>query len=302
MEEALILDRAKYFRQTTVWPLVSKFDSSGWLSNFRDGEKKYAVRLLSNFIYFNKIMVESLFRSTFSNMSMLVAAKHSCRISANNEWQNFAERMLIVRVTGEVPNDTDSGFLFVRMARDLLGIPERQIVTPEEAIRKLRNGEQHNVIFVDDFSGLASQFTTTWFRRCRMSDGVEISFHDLDSVIKARCRFFYCPPVIAQKGLDEISSDCPHVIVCSAHRIGHEYSALNANGYIWKDDYKDEGPEFVEQVSRRLGIPESGGSKGDWRGYGCLALSLAFEHGWPDATLPIYSWDQDGWKPLLRKS
>lgn len=302
MEEAIFQEKAKYFRQTTIWPLVSKFDSSGWLSNFRSEEKKYAIRLLNNFIFFNKIMIEGLFKSAFSNMSMLVVARHSCRTAANNEWQNFANRMLIVRVTGETPNDTDSGFLFARMARDLLGIPERQIVSPEDAIRKLRGSEQYNVIFVDDFSGLASQFTATWFRRHQVAHGVEISFHELSRVVRDRCGFFYCPPVIASQGLQEIAKDCPDVIVCAAHKIGSEYSALNANGYIWKDDYREEGPRFVEQVSRRLGIPDNGGNNGDWRGYGCLALSLAFEHGWPDATLPLYSWDQDGWKPLLRKS
>jgi hypothetical protein len=59
----------------------------------------------------------------------------------------------------------------------------------------------------------------------------------------------------------------------------------------------------VKAVSARIGIPDSGGAVvNDWQGFHCLGLSLAFYDSVPDATLPIFYWEENGWNPLIKKT
>ena len=63
-----------------------------------------------------------------------------------------------------------------------------------------------------------------------------------------------------------------------------------------------EGQAWIADASRRGGVPDTNGAQpGDWRGFAKLGLALAFEHGVPDATLPLFYWDGPGWEPLMRR-
>ncbi|CAE6816072.1 hypothetical protein R69776_05916 [Paraburkholderia nemoris] len=286
---------------TGLWPKRANFDPTAWMTNFGTDERSLAQRLLEGFTFFSDELVKQMFRSAFLSLSSLVVSDKNDIAVARNEWSQFVDSMIVVRVTGETPNDADSGFAFSRLARDVLMLPEGRIASPETALNFLAAGGAGNVLFVDDFVGSGNQFGDTWERLYVTSSG-PCSFKQLSSQSGCKTRFFYCPVICTDLGRKNIHQRCGSVVqIVPAHFFGSRQSALSTDSSIWRDDMRTEGPEFVRQASKRAGIPDLNGAEGCWQGFHKLGLALAFSHGYPDATLPLFYTNANGWKPLIRK-
>jgi hypothetical protein len=109
--------------------------------------------------------------------------------------------------------------------------------------------------------------------------------------------FCYCPVFVAETGKAVIEQDCPNVLLSPAHFLPANYSALVEDSVVWPDELRSTALDFLETTSRRAGIGEW-----EWRGYKDQGLTLAFAHGVPDATLPIFYHEQNNWKPLVRRT
>lgn len=90
---------------------------------------------------------------------------------------------------------------------------------------------------------------------------------------------------------------CTRVKVSAAHLLPPTYSAIAPDSILWPASLRNDGIRFIERASARAGIPDE-----DWRGYAGLGLALAFDHyTTPDATLPLFYWEQNGWTPLVHR-
>lgn len=297
-----VAENWKFFVNAQLWPRAARFDPRGWLENFEKGDQKYAIRLLEGFTYFSSELVEALFCGAFQNLSQLVVQNKDNYFSASTQWNQFVESALVVRVEGHHSSDADSGFIFTRIARDIIGVQEEHILPPAKALERLRAAPRGNVIFVDDFVGSGEQFENTWTKIHQLSDFATGSFKSLVATIGSHSvGFYYCPLVCTEVGRKHISATCPLVKVVPAHVLPDTYSALSDNSVIWRDDMRVTGPQFVERASNKARIPFRDGQEGCWKGYRKLGLALAFAHGWPDAILPIFTHQENGWKPLLKK-
>lgn len=296
----LPLDRWRYLVDVGVWPKRAQFDPIGWISNFTEEEIPLALRLLDGFTFFSQELVAQMFRSAFLNISQRVVKDKQTYHAAQAEWTSFIDSLLVVRVTGETPSDADSGFTFARLSRDILDIPEQQIVSPEDALAKLASGRPFNILFVDDFVGSGNQFCETWERKYKVGDS-PLSFSAIAAASTPAAQFFYSPVICTELGKKEIAQWCPGVEIIPAHFFGSKHSAISSDSEIWREDMQTEGPEFVRLASVRAGIPDLDGGVGCWRGFHKLGLALAFQHGYPDATLPLFYSTANNWKPLLKK-
>lgn len=297
-----VAENWKFFVNAQLWPRAARFDPRGWLENFDAGDQKFAIRLLEGFTYFSSELVEALFRSAFQNLSQLVVQNKDNYFSASAQWNQFVESAILVRVEGKHSSDADSAFIFTRIARDIVGIQEEQILSPAKALERLRATPRGNVIFVDDFVGSGEQFEDTWTKIHQLSDLASASFRSLIATIGSHSvGFYYCPLVCTEVGRQHISETCQLVKVVPAHVLLDTYSALSEQSVIWRDDMKITGPDFIERASAKAGILFRDGQEGCCKGYQKLGLALAFAHGWPDAILPIFTHQQNGWKPLLKK-
>jgi hypothetical protein len=299
-ETAADEDLWKYFVDVRIWPLRAKFDPAGWMSNFTDSELPLARRLLEGFTFYSADLVEQMFRSAFANLSQHAISTRTDFAIAKSQWSGFLAEAIVVRVTGEQPHDADSGFMFSRMTRDVIGLPESQILSAEKAITTLQGRGWGNLIFVDDFVGSGNQFVKTWKREYNIS-GSRISFESLLKRVPA-ISTYYVPILCTEYGRTEIRRSCPDVQIVPAHFLPAEYSALSPKSLIWREDMETTGPAFIETASKRAGIPDLNGQVGCWRGFHKLGLAVALSHGYPDATLPIFYWEKNGWKPLIRRA
>jgi hypothetical protein len=68
MSELDVLLNAEYFVDTQLWPLHHKLNAKGWLDNFTDVEKPFAVHLLNGFLYFCPDLVDQMFKNAFQSL------------------------------------------------------------------------------------------------------------------------------------------------------------------------------------------------------------------------------------------
>ena len=292
VDRAFVLGKCSSFVDFQLWPIRSMMDPEGWLHNFTSHEQEYAHHLLNSFLYYSEPLMRALFIAGFQNISS--TRRHAARLYHPEQlaWREFCDNLIVTYVTGEIPNPTDSGFLFARMARQFLGIGEGRIVDPRDALRALSMGRQRPILFVDDFVGSGEQFISTWRRPYDIGAAGHLSF---ESYARSNSGdYYYCPLLCTSDGAQAIARSCPSVQVSPGNWLTPRYSALHPNSLVWPEHLRATGPTFVLTASQRAGIPDTDGGQNDWRGFHRLGLSIAFQHSVPDATLPLFYWTAAG--------
>lgn len=291
LTKEFILSKCDYFVDVQLWPLKSNISTELWLSNFQDDEMEHAVHLLNSFLYFSDQLVNTMFAAGFQMLSNIIRKKGDSLLTARTNWSSFFDNLVITTVTGEIPNISDSGYSFARKARQLLGVDESRLMSQEDCIKLLIDKGHRPVIFVDDFIGSGNQFIETWNRKISVSNSSMVSYKDLSSMHGSR--FYYCPVICTEYGYNRILRACPEVVLFPVHVLSQRYCALANDSIVWPDHLRKTAKKFLETASKRAGIS-------DWQGFHRLGLAIAFEHGVPDATLPIFYWEDNGWKPLVK--
>jgi hypothetical protein len=298
MSELDVLMNAEYFVDVQLWPLHHKLNAKGWLGNFTEAEKRFAAHLLNGFLYFCQDMVDQMLKIAFQGLSSRLLQSGDSYLALQSKWQQFVDTVIVTYVTGERPNPTDSGFAFARKARQILGIDENRIKSPEEALRCIIQQESP-VLFVDDFVGSGNQMIETWQRQFTVG-GLSTSFEKVAAVSSAT--FYYCPIICTEIGRDRLRNYCPQVLLQPAHVISNRYNAVVPDSIFWPRPLWPTALSFLRSASTRAGIPDNDGNVNDWRGFHKLGLALAIGDSVPDATLPIFYWEENDWIPLIRRT
>lgn len=290
----LLLARCDFLMESQVWPLEQELDYQGWLSNFTDSEQEFAECLLNGFLYFSRSITSHLFLAAFQRLAATVIDESDRTRSPKVQWDDFKNTAVFTHVTGEDPSPTDSGYHFARLSRQFLGIDESQILTNERVIESIRFNGAKAIVFVDDFVGSGNQFCETWERVHSITPMIHASFQS--EISTTGFKAFYCPVICTCAGLAKIARRAPQVTVSPAHLFDESYSALSPTTPIWPDRLRGGAEAFMKDSSIRAGIT------GNWKGFHDLGLLLAFEHGVPDATLPLLYHQSPNWKPLVRRT
>ena len=294
--ETFVLSKLQYLVDIGVWPSRDHLDYYGWLQNFRTEERPFALNMLNIFLYYNDSLVDALFRRAVNQLSASVTRTARSLDEATALWRDFLNTVGVTYVEGEDPNPTDSGLLFARKARQVLGIDEQQIGRPHEMLLKVFRGQVRTILLLDDFIGSGRQTVATWIREYSFGTSGSLSFA-LASANGAE--IFYVPLLSTTYGLGAVANDCAGLVVHSAHVLNHQYSLTNPDSVLWPAEQKLDAVSVLYSASDRAGIVDALGAY--WNGFHSLGLAVAFVHSIPDATLPLFFWDQNGWRPLIRR-
>jgi hypothetical protein len=290
------LERAIFFQSVQVWPLTSKLDYKGWLNNFKtNNEKKTACQILDFFSYYSTPLVDEMFKASISK-----AGSRLSRIFTDWKHSDFFDRCIYSYIPGETKNISDSGFNFARKLKDVIGIPENQLVEYDDIPKRLDIiGKPTPVILVDDFIGSGAQCSKAW-----NENGFKYNNKKLSEIANKHV-FVYAPLIVNYTGYERISKECPKLILTPTHILGKEYNLFDPSCFCWKGEYDSfkAGVDLILRKSNELGIPSTDGRHTqDEKGFGKQGLALMFEHGAPDAIPSIFYWCHEDWTPLISKS
>lgn len=298
VSDDFVLEKCDYFTAVQLWPLRRDINPSLWLNNFKEHERTHARYLLNSFLFLSSHLTEHIFVDNFEALSRLVALPHAGTPDGRARWAQFASELRVVIVRGENAHPTDSGYLFSRLARDALDIPEAHIFDVPDALIALAGGLDAPLVFVDDFVGSGDQFSDTWTQPWIVNDN-SVSFAGLCA--QKSGPYIYCPIIATEIGAAAIRSSHPEVIVQPGHELPASYSVFHPESLVWPDELRSSATDFIKEASDRAGIPDTDGGPDDWRGYQKLGLTVAFAHGVPDATIPLFWWESETWNPLKRR-
>jgi hypothetical protein len=295
-----IKNKCRSFVDVQLWPINTVFDTQGWLSNFsNENDKLIALHLLNGFLFYGDLQVNAMLQSNFQMLSKSVRRPGDNFEISKSKWTTFISNSIFTVVKGELPNLTDSGFHYMRKARQELRIKEEQIKDNKEAIEFARNNPTINIIFLDDFLGSGDQFISTLKRKSVLDDGSNVSFEDLSTSGSVKC--YYLPIISTEYGAKRIKGRYPNVTINPVHYLGDEYSLFSSNSIVIPNSMYTDAIKLVEEYSKKVGLIEDNGGVSDWRGYHKLGLLIAIRDSIPDATLPIFHWNKNGWIPLMER-
>ena len=299
-----VQSKARYLTNVSVWPQRQKLDPIPWIRNFGAKEQPYALNLLNVFIYYNDSLVDALFHSAVHRLSADVTKPASSLGDAEARWLSYLHSIVVSYIQGEIPNPTDSGLVFARKARQVLGIDQGQILEPVQALAELVDSPARPLLLVDDFVGSGDQTIATWRREhyAASTNGASDTNHafSFEAASAFGASITYVPMVATATGLDAVRAACPNLRVRPVHILDDQYSLTNPDSVLWPEPLRAGAQEFLYSASKRAGI--IGCYEYGWKRFGDLALPLAFSHTVPDATLPLYFWERPGWAPLLRRT
>ena len=287
--------RYKYYRDTQLWPLADDLNYEKWLDNFADGEEKdIAQRILDFFIYIPDKLINQMLATVIGKCGYYFKGERGAWTDNDfktNCWYSF--------IPGEEQKPTDSGHLFTRKLRDIIHIPEERIISYLDLQGQLNISNNQNVILVDDFVGSGHQ---TWAAWVYPNKATGKSFYKIST--DNNHKIVYAPLIVNYKGYDKIQRECPNLELKYIHKLTKQYSIFEQDCPCWNGDvdlYK-RAVKLIENKSKVLGIPFTNGEHIiDVKGYGEQGLAIAFEHCLPDACPPIFYWETDEWKPLMKK-
>ena len=288
--ERFVLEKIEYFTSILLWPRTVQ--PQRWLDNFSDSERPYAAHLLNSFAHFNQEIVDQLFMSAFQLLSCEILPVGATLDEAVQAWTQFRDRALITPVSGEDPSPADSGYRYATKARDLLGFPQSQLATHEQALKALVRDATQPIIFVDDFLGSADQILKHWDRSVPVN-GTHLSFSIAANA--GMTRAYYCCAFATDYGVERIAAHGLPLTVRAGNILPANSSAVAPESLVWPKSEFAKGVAFLNAANARAGIVT------DSTGFHGLGLTIGIEGRVPDATLPIFSWDRNDWSPLFRR-
>ncbi len=295
--EKIVLDKCEAFVTMGIWPSGNKLRPRKWLSNFNDSEKEHALYLLNAFCYYNVEITTALLKSTILQLSNELNDSDTIEEKLAS-WNTMLYETIFVPATGERPNLTDSGIMLSNYLRRNLKIPEYQIFTTSQLYDSAHAGvfsKVKNIVFFDDLIGSGTQLFTMYGLDFEKDTDLLIPIREQCKVLNLKP--FFCALVATQYGVDQVSNQFPELKILVSHKLQNNVSPFHPDNNIWPERLKISGIDFINSASLRAGIPQN-----EVKGYHDLGLSIAFDFTIPDATLPIFRWNQNNWSPLMEKS
>ena len=227
--------KIQFLMDIGVWPVRERMDPYAWLHNFSDHERPFALNLLNVFLYYNDQLVDALFHGVVQRLTAHISAPATSPQEARRRWHTFFAAVRVTYVEGEDPNATDSGKLFTRKARQVLGIHQRRIFDPAPALFSWSEHPDSAILLVDDFVGSGSQTIATWQRHYPSASAAPDSFA---AAAERGADIFYLPLIATKYGLAEIEKKCTGLKVYPAHILDERYSLIAPNSILWPDVLK----------------------------------------------------------------
>ena len=286
------LSKFRFYQDIQLWPRSSDFNYEGWLDNFTNEEFPLARRILDFFVYFPDDIINQMFRTVVGRAGYYFKSFDSTWCNAS-----FSKKCWYSFIPGEDSNPSDSGYIYNRKVREVLGVSEDQLKDFGQLLQLLYDAKSpQNVILTDDFVGTGAQCYKAWNQYYKsfpktLKQLVEEGGH----------RVIYVPLIVNFPGKHNITDNCTGLQLDYAYELDMEWDLFLPNCLCWKGDsglYK-EGTQLIIEKSRSIGIDETGVYS--IKGFLNQGLALGFSHGIPDACPAFFYVKKDNWVPLKVK-
>lgn len=285
-----------------IWT-ISDSSFNSWASQFQtQNEKFFCACLLSKLIFRSKnqtySLITSLFQSNLNNMCFNDLKNQGDLIVKLTQKRNDPK----IRLTPVIDDDdppTKSGPLIIRYTKKKFNLNEKWMIWSSKLPDLFENEKYLTIIFVDDFCGTGRQFSKFFEQIQSSTSNDDIEFWN--KIIERNIKIIYAPLIAFDNGLNYLKIKYPYIrFTCS--------ELLSSSNNFFDQTYWEEiSGKKIKAEDAQNWLIEFWNSKGFSQssipclGYENMALTIGFEHGTPNNTLPIFWQSNQNWKPLLER-
>lgn len=309
-KENLLFNKLKLLNETLWESKTTKRKIEKWLENFKEEEKLSALFLLSEFIYFNKIQINTLLVSIFRDYFKYDQIQDIRKNNHNTLDQKIIETQFKNKLSQtrfvSLGNPSESSAHLLYDFRKVNKLA-KSLFIHESEIKELKK-DIKNFVFIDDIAGSGSQainysekFSTKIkekFPKCKISYYLLLATKTGKQNIKEKGKFDFVDSVLE---LDN-SYKCFH----NYSRIFGSTSSYNKKFIenfcakygkkLYSSIIKRGNPHLNQEALENSAEPHKLGFKDG-------QLLLGFNHNTPDNCLPIFWYDEDmiDWYPIFKR-
>jgi hypothetical protein len=192
---------------------------------------------------------------------------------------------LVPVIDKERHSPTKSSPPILRLIRMNVPVDEKWIIWPDKKFEPV-DGCAPLVVFIDDFLGTGEQFGEVY----KVITGGQAE----------RPLAIYAPLVAYRKGAIDLQKQFPELKIVAAEWLEESHRIFSPESKFFDDgENKPDAAEAFYLEFLRSRRWKEGYLRGMPLGFQNRGLSYAFDHGSPDATLPIFWDEQDGFHHLF---
>ena len=266
------------------WEGIAYKDLIHWMGNFKTPEEKLlCALLLDRFNFKSSAQLKALIGHSLISCMPACFIKETSTILSQKLFETsllgrkVSSDIRLVPVIRDSDPPTKSGPAVARLFKRLGGVNEKNMIWPWQLDEAISSGV-NKIVFIDDTLATGDQF---------------VGFLDrfFCGEVNKVC-FGYIPLVAHVDGISNLNQKYPFISVEPVELADSSSSFFNQKNI---PDLKD----LYDSVAGR--IFSSSFYKESRYGYGKLSLTVGFEHSTPNATLPLYWYSSESFRPLVRR-
>ena len=294
------IDKVYFYIESKFWSKLTVKRVQNWMKNFESIDEKYcAARLLDRFVFYSE---DDTIRLLDYGINEIFIRKEYLRKEQEEDFLIEEAELKKVKEdflgrTGLLPlsegNPTDSSFEMARKISSELGFPEGQVISPTEFDSDI-NKRYDQIIILDDFIGTGDQIIDFWNYSDINFNGVKRKLYEISKIL-TNTSFHYLCLVSTKEGLDRFYSEDLHhdktLSISCCEILKEKFRIFNGTVYFDEGEV-EECQKIIKALCERKNINFLGFRRKDY--------AIAFHHGIPDASLPLFYEQNENWNYLIR--
>jgi len=263
---------------------LNKKDVESWLSNFKgevfsiEKERKLALWLLLNFVYYNTDEVKHLCNTLYNDFIHAILEKE--HFKNGKEVKKYYDKVLSSTRFFDLGRKSESSGFVLYFFRQENQLPIENFISDPKNL----NGDVKNIVYVDDVT--LSKGTNNQARKYLDKDRERYEFDDKN---------IFLITFIATKQSKEILEKVGYKVI-SCITLGKENKCFSSESIVFHQfpEHKDDCMELASHYGKQIYSAHPLGWKDGQYMFG-------FFYNTPNNTLPIFWCENNGWKPILKR-
>ena len=294
------LQKVHFYIESKFWSKLDTDTLNNWLNNFKTVSEKYcAAKLLDRFVYYSE---EDIVRLLEFGLNELVLKRYILDLEIEHGFEisnkklvkyraGFISKSLIVPLLSN-KNPSESSLAMTRYLTNDLGFPEKNILDITNLSSEILDNAK-NFIIIDDFIGSGTQIFDFWNLTKMKINNVEYTINDIKNLYPALEIEYLCLVCTEEGYLNfHTKNSLVGLRITYCEKLANKFRVFGSTSVYFDKDEVQEYKSIIEELCDANMI--------SLLGYQGLDYAVAFHHGIPDSSLPIFYRQTKNWNPLFR--